>query len=120
VQLSIKGLKETQANMERILKELEGPPMDEAMRDATPIAQRDAQRNVPVLTGRLQASITSQVVTQGKTVQGVIGSNVIYAPFVEYGTRRMRARRFLRNALENNEEEITRKIEGAVKEITKA
>lgn len=116
-QLSIHGLKETQANMERILKELEGAPMTEAMREAAPIAQRDAKRNVPVKTGVLQASITSQVVTQGKVVMGVVGSNVTYAPFVEYGTRRMRARRFLQNALENKEREITRKIEGEVKEI---
>jgi len=116
-ELSIQGLKETQANMERILKELEGPPMTEAMRDAAPIAQKDAKRNAPVLTGRLQASITSQVVTQGKAIMGVVGSNVTYAPFVEYGTRRMRARRFLQNALEDNEREIIRKVEGAVREI---
>jgi len=119
MQLSIKGLKETQANMERILKELEGPPMTEAMRDAAPIAQRDAKRNAPVLTGRLQASITSEVITRNKVLMGVVGSNVSYAPFVEYGTRRMRARRFLQNALEDNEGEITRKLDKAVKEIVR-
>lgn len=116
-ELSIQGLKETQANMERILKELEGRPMTEAMRDAAQIVQRDAKRNAPVLTGRLQASITAQVITQSKTVMGIVGSSVTYAPFVEYGTRRMRARRFLQNALEDNQIEIVRKIEDAVREI---
>lgn len=118
-QLSIRGLKETQANMERIIKELEGRPIDKAMKDGASLIQQDAKRNVPVLTGRLRASIAAQVVTQGKVTKGLVGSDVTYAPFVEYGTRRMRARRFLRDALENKEREAVRLVEIAVKEITK-
>lgn len=118
-QLLIRGLKETQANMERILKELEGQPVARAMQAGASIIQKEAQRTAPVLTGRLQASITAQIATQGKVVTGLVGSTVTYAPFVEYGTRRMRGRRFLQNAMESKEKEAVRRVEIAVKEIIK-
>jgi hypothetical protein len=40
-----------------------------------------------VNTGRLRASITPAVRVRGNTVEGVVGSNVKYAPFVELNTR---------------------------------
>ena len=45
-----------------------------------------AKRNCPVDTGRLRASITYEIVRyEGKWILRV-GTNVNYAPFVEYGT----------------------------------
>ena len=61
--------------------------MINAMRDSTLYVTRDAKKNAPVDTGRLRASITPEVSTAGETVQGVVGSNVMYAPYVELGTR---------------------------------
>lgn len=69
------------------MRETHGEPMENAMRKATLIVERDAKRYAPVDTGRLRSSITPQVVTQSKTVKGIVGSNVVYAPFVEDGTR---------------------------------
>jgi len=37
-----------------------------------------------------------------------IGTNIYYAPYVEFGTTRMRERPFLRNALQNHKEEYER------------
>lgn len=87
ISAEIKGLKETQRNLEQAARDLRGTPIVNAMRDATLIVTRDAKRNAPVDTGRLRASITPAVSIAGETIQGVVGSNVTYAPYVELGTR---------------------------------
>lgn len=87
IDVEIRGLKEVQARMEQVVRDLRGEPYLNGMRRATLIVQRDAKINAPVDTGRLRASITPEVRTRGKTVRGVVGSNVQYAPFVELGTR---------------------------------
>ena len=87
IDIEIRGLKETQANMERIVRDLRGEPYLNAMRRATLLVQRSAKIKAPVDTGRLRASITPEVRAQGNLVTGVVGSNVKYAAFVELGTR---------------------------------
>jgi phage gpG-like protein len=87
IRAEIKGLRDTQRNMEQAVKDLHGGPMLNAMRDATLMVTRDAKKNAPVDTGRLRASITPEVIDVGETIRGVVGSNVSYAPYVELGTR---------------------------------
>jgi HK97 gp10 family phage protein len=90
VDADIKGLKETQHNLEQAVKDLEGPPMLNGMRDATLLVSRDAKINAPVDTGRLRASITPEVrrgAGMDNVVIGVVGSNVTYAPYMELGTQ---------------------------------
>lgn len=48
--------------------------------------QAEAKANCPVDTGRLRASIVTDVQTDGKAVIGTVGTNVGYAPCVEFGT----------------------------------
>lgn len=57
-------------------------------------AEKYAKQIVPVDTGRLRNSITHNV--DGKEVY--VGSNVEYAPHVEYGTIKQKAQPFLRPA----------------------
>lgn len=86
----VRGLIETQNNMQRVAADLHGQPMLNAMRHSALLVERDAKRNAPVDTGRLRASITSQVHTagvMGRDVRGVVGSNVIYAAAVELGSK---------------------------------
>ena len=45
-----------------------------------------AQTRVPVDTGHLKASITHEETNQGLVYRAAVGSNVEYAPYVEYGT----------------------------------
>ena len=155
--IEIKQLKDVQAAMEQAVRDLHGEPMLQAMRRATLLVERQAKMNAPVNTGRLRASITPEVRTAaGNTVEGVVGSNVVYAPFMEYGTRPhypplaplirwvqlqlkvkgsaaiavakgvqrkigrrgLRARRYLRDAVEINRAEIIKLLTDAVSGIT--
>lgn len=54
---------------------------------------------VPVDTGRLRSSITFQMSTLDSRPAVEVGTNVEYAPFVEFGTRYMRAQPYLIPAL---------------------
>ena len=117
VQLDVRGLEEVQAEMERVARDLAGGPMVDAMRDATLLVQRDAKINAPVDTGRLRASITPEVRPFGDTIQGVVGSNVEYAPYQELGTKYMEGRFYLRRALEQNAERIYRLLNSTVGRI---
>jgi len=56
----------------------------------------EARRLVPVRTGRLRNSVFSRV-SQWKLW---VGASAPYAWFVEFGTRRMKPRRFLLGALQ--------------------
>lgn len=57
----------------------------------------EAIRLAPVDTGRLRQSIGVRRIGDGHYR---VGTNVSYAPFVEFGTRHTRAQPFLRPALE--------------------
>lgn len=61
--------------------------------------QNGAKRLCPVDTGRLRSSIVYEVAATGRTITARIGTNVEYAGYVEFGTRHMRARPYLRPAL---------------------
>jgi len=111
VSVEVEGLEEAQAKAEQVARDLRGPPFLQGMRDATLIVTRDAKVNAPVDTGRLRASITPEVRPHGPTVQGVVGSNVTYAPYQELGWTtpsgtKVPGRRYLQRALEDNAEKI--------------
>jgi phage gpG-like protein len=101
LQLEIEGLKELQAKQIQLVKDLRGNDMAMAMRESVLILQRRAMQNppggkpkgamapvgyVPVDTGRLRASLTPVVRIRGDELQGIVGSNVTYAPYMEHGT----------------------------------
>jgi len=158
ISAEIKGLKETQRNLETAVKDLRGTPMVNAMRDSTLLVDRDAKKNLigyqsptvgGVDTGRLRASITPQVTVEGETVRGVVGSNVKYAPYVEFDTsphwpplaalevwarrhhtsafivaraisrRGTYGKHFLQNAFDANKDKIEKRIGQAVEAIVK-
>lgn len=57
-----------------------------------------AKAKVPVKTATLQRSIHSVFTNGGLT--GIVGPSVLYGKFVEFGTRRMGARPFMRPSAE--------------------
>ena len=147
VDIEVIGLKETQANLDKIAQDLHGAPMVQAMRDATMLVTGDARRLAPVDTGRLRASIMPEVKSMNNEIMGIVGSNVVYAPYMELGTRAhwappgalalwarrhgvsefvirraiamrgTKARKFLQGGFEKNKIEIVRRIEQAVGDI---
>lgn len=60
---------------------------------------RISKRLCPVDTGRLRSSIASEMGGDSQGMVARVGTNVEYARHVEFGTRRMRPRSFLRAAL---------------------
>ena len=76
-------------------------------------AEKYAKEATPVRTGRLRNSITHEV--DAKDVY--IGSNVEYAPHVEYGTIHQKAQPFLRPAATEHTSTYKRIIQDAFSEI---
>lgn len=80
--------------------------IDDAIKNALEDMARQCEHHarqdyVPVDTGRLKNSIQHDV--KGYTAR--IGSDVEYAGYVEFGTSKMTARKYLRRALENHLQE---------------
>lgn len=75
-----------------------GPVALELARRAVRV-ERLAKRLCPVDTGRLRTSITWRLARDARGLLAIIGTNVEYAPFVEFGTRFARSQPFLRPAL---------------------
>jgi len=88
---------------ERALRELfESPrgPVGKDLVRRTLRVERRAKELAPVDTGRLRSSITYEVGEDSRGLVARIGTNVTYAIYLEYGTRRMSPRSFLRPALD--------------------
>lgn len=85
----VRGLNEARQSMENIAEGLTGREMVQGMYQALNILGADAKRFSPVDTGRLRASITGTVSSAGfpvKRLQGIVGTNIEYAPYMEFGT----------------------------------
>jgi len=154
--IDIQDLEEVQKKMEQMVSDIDGEPMMKAIRIATLLVQSKAKKNLKawkapggqdnagVDTGRLRASITPEVRNQSKVIQGIVGSNVEYAPYQEYGTRPHwvsasnmgnwpkrhglapgpvfvsgKALRYLNRALETSREKIKELIESALEAIAR-
>jgi len=113
IRLEIKGLKETQKKMEQMVKDIQGDPMMQGMKKATLLVERHAKINAPVDTGRLRASITPEIVQRDTVIQGIVGSNVFYAPFQE------EKRKYLHRALIENAQRIYQILGDAVAKIVR-
>ncbi len=87
------------------LKEISAQ-LKQGMTKACLLVERDAKINAPHKTGRLRSSITNRLEIEGDQLIGIVGTNVEYASFQEFGTSRMRAHPFLFPALESNRNKI--------------
>lgn len=98
----------------RFKDELPGE-LEAAAEEITLRVQADAARNVRVDTGRLRSSIESLVERVGSDViRGEVGTNVEYAPFVEFDYP------FLRPAVEANRPFIEQRVAEAVESAWEA
>ena len=74
-----------------------------ALRAAIYVAERYAKGKVPVDTGNLKNSISVGAVDENRAE---LWATTDYAAYVEFGTRRMAARPFMRPSVENHIDEI--------------
>ena len=74
---------------------------------ASLIVEADAKLRAPVDLGNLKGSITHKVTSDE---EAKIGTNVDYAPYLEYGTHKMAAQPYLRPALDSNKARIEKMI----------
>lgn len=68
--------------VDRLAKKLKPADLKDALNESCLLVENTAKENCPVASGQLRNSITSNV--SGET--GEVGTNVEYAPYVEYGT----------------------------------
>lgn len=74
---------------------------------------RDSRINTPVDTGRLRASTYERL----QNLRGEVGTNTSYDFFVHEGTRFMRARPYLRLAVEKNQANTNKYFSDAVQKV---
>ena len=76
----LKGIERVQNHLDNI--NLDEKKLNQILSQACLIVENQARRDAPVDNGVLRNSIRSEV--EGK--QGVVGTNIEYAPYVEFGT----------------------------------
>lgn len=86
--------------------------LDKAIRASVLLIERQSKINTPVRTGNLRASHQ----TMFSPLKGVIQPMANYAVFVHEGTRYMRARPFLRSAVESEDNQVQGQFKKAVQD----
>ena len=76
----LKGIERVQKHLDNI--NLDEKKLNQILSQACLIVENQARRDAPVDNGVLRNSIRSEVEGQ----QGVVGTNIEYAPYVEFGT----------------------------------
>lgn len=99
--ITIKGGDKFKSTLQKIAEKYP-EVMDQALDDTADAMSLEAQRIVPVDTGRLRASIN----VKREFLVKVIGTNVEYAQPVEYGTPYREGTRFMTKAFENNRRRV--------------
>jgi len=97
---------EFQEKMAQLPQEIEDRCM-EALQESLEEVETTAKNNAPVDSGALRDSIESQVVSN---LMGTVGTDLHYAPFVEFGTSKQDAQGFFFAAAEQERVELPRRI----------
>jgi HK97 gp10 family phage protein len=115
VTIQITGVEALKGKFEALGGAVSAKNLRVALRAGGMVVMNDAKARVPVLTGNLRRSIA---LSDGPgDAEVTIGTDVEYAPYVEFGTSRMAAQPYLRPALDENHEEITRTISDALADL---
>lgn len=88
-----------EAALRRLFESPEGDIGKDLVKRALRV-QRRAKQIAPVDTGRLRSSVEYEAGRDSRGLVARIGTDVTYAVYLEFGTRRMAPRPFLRPALQ--------------------
>jgi HK97 gp10 family phage protein len=126
----VKGIEELNHKLNALRGIAQGNPIQEAVKAGCLIIQLPAIRKAPYRSGTLRRSITIEVQTKDNIVIGKIGTNVEYAPRLEFGfagtdklgrTYNQAAKPFLRPAFDNYKQaalnEISDILSGLIKNV---
>ena len=75
----------------------------------------DAKTLSPVDTGLLRKSLFYRVTRESRQVLGVVGTNVEYAAFQEFGTSRMEPQPYMKPALDQNKENTVNLVRNEIR-----
>lgn len=87
--VEVENLQKVQRDLEKLIEGLSGPPVLEAMKEATLLLERRVKLNMRRDwhdTGRSMSSVTPDIKVRDRVLTGIVGSNVTYVPYGEYGT----------------------------------
>lgn len=98
ISIQVKGLEQLNRNIKTYSKDAHDKVSDAIQHGALSITA-DAKRIVPVDTGALRNSIQY---TKISDLEAEVGTNIEYAPHVEFGTIKQRAQPYLTPATELN------------------
>lgn len=119
VKAKITGLDDLKKAFDRLSKDIQGQTLQTAVRVGSLPIQNSAIEKCPVLTGNLRRSIHTEVEGSNTYAQADVGTDVVYAPYVEFGTKRQAAQPYLRPALDENKDNAVREISNVLKELLK-
>lgn len=113
--MSVRGFDELKRNVERFNKEL-NDILPTALKAGALIIQNSAKFKAPYRTGTLRRSIHTEM---RSNTQAVVGTDVEYAVYQEFGTSKMKAHPYLRPALDENRGKVLDKINEVIKGLFK-
>lgn len=83
MKITVTGMGDVLETIENII-DMDG--LENAMKKAVLLVEREAKKNAPRGNGDLARSITSKIETSGEEIIGTVFTPLFYAPYVEYGT----------------------------------
>jgi len=111
---NVRGVATVNLKLENVSREIILKALDKLWICGNKIAD-DAREVVPVRTGRLRDSIVAETpIMSGDEIKCVISANTEYAIYVEMGTKKMKARPYLKPALYKNKDEFERQMKGII------
>lgn len=136
IQLQVSGSESLRRKLEQLSESVRGRLNEMAVVAGALIVQNDAKRRAPYRTGNLRRSIhigghadvaadfhdttgteLPAPETSATRTEVLIGTNVEYAWFIEYGIQRRRPRPYLRPALDENQDAVQREVGEAYRDL---